>query len=39
MNEQNEEEQIDKAERQLKQAGKDVARKTGNIIGKLAKKD
>ena len=38
MNEQNEEEQIDKAERQLKQAGKDVARKTGNIIGKLAKK-
>ena len=38
MDEQNEENQIDKTERQVKQAGKDVARKTGNLIGKLAKK-
>ena len=38
MNEQNQENEIDKSERQVKQAGKDVARKTGNAIGKLAKK-
>lgn len=38
MNKQNEEEQIDKAERQVEQAGKDATRKAGNAIEKLAKK-
>ena len=38
MDEQNQESEIDRSERQVKQAGKDAARKTGKAIGTLAKK-
>ncbi len=38
MNEQNEESQIDQAEKQAKQVGKDITRKTGKALGSLAKK-
>lgn len=38
MNEQNQESEIDKSERQVKQVGKDTEKKTGKVLGNLAKK-
>lgn len=38
MNEQNQENEIDKSERQIKQIEKDTTRKTGKVLGTLAKK-
>ena len=37
-NQENEMSEIEKSERQVKQAGKDVARKTGKVLGDFAKK-